>query len=66
VQYQDPIFGIATVYEDKSTSRCALEHGESFCLIRVRVDPSQIVFGWDITLQASTKGRSTRVNRWLR
>ncbi|MBA0628463.1 hypothetical protein Godav_023187 [Gossypium davidsonii] len=43
-----------------------LGHGESFYLVRVRVDSSQIVFRWDITLRAPTRKGSMRVSCWLR
>ncbi|KAK5785859.1 hypothetical protein PVK06_040480 [Gossypium arboreum] len=32
-----------------------LGHGESFFPVRVKVDLTQIVFGWDITLRAPTR-----------
>ncbi|MBA0749250.1 hypothetical protein Gogos_003199, partial [Gossypium gossypioides] len=43
-----------------------LGHGESFYLVRVRVDSSQIVFRWDITLQTPTRKGSMGVSHWLR
>ncbi|KAA3465686.1 reverse transcriptase [Gossypium australe] len=42
-----------------------LGHGESFCKVRVRVDPSKIVFGWDVSLHAVAKKRYASVSRWL-
>ncbi|KAH1090506.1 hypothetical protein J1N35_017763 [Gossypium stocksii] len=35
-----------------------LGHGESFCLIRTRIDPSKIIFGWDISLRAVGRRRN--------
>ncbi|MBA0654479.1 hypothetical protein Goklo_021481 [Gossypium klotzschianum] len=29
-----------------------LGHGESFCPLRLRIEPSKIVFGWDLSLRA--------------
>ncbi|MBA0590822.1 hypothetical protein Gorai_019514 [Gossypium raimondii] len=43
-----------------------LGHGESFYPVRVRVDLTQIVFGWDITLRAPIRRGPMGVNRWLR
>ncbi|MFQ6668851.1 hypothetical protein Gotur_034342 [Gossypium turneri] len=43
-----------------------LGHGESFYPVRVRVDLSKIVFGWDTALRATIKGGPVRINRWLR
>ncbi|MFQ6651734.1 hypothetical protein Gotur_023940 [Gossypium turneri] len=40
-----------------------LGHGESFCPVRLRVDPSKIVFGWDTALRATIKGGPVRINR---
>ncbi|MBA0731123.1 hypothetical protein Golax_022883, partial [Gossypium laxum] len=42
-----------------------LGHGESFCPIRVWIDPSKIIFGWDISLRAVVNRRTTVVSRWL-
>lgn len=33
-----------------------LGHGESYCLIRVRTDLANIIFGWDASLRALEKG----------
>ncbi|MBA0859416.1 hypothetical protein Goshw_006636, partial [Gossypium schwendimanii] len=43
-----------------------LGHGESFYLVRVRVDLTQIIFGWDITLRAPIRRGPMGVSRWLR
>lgn len=40
-----------------------LDHGESFCPIKVCVDSNKIVFDWDITLRTSTRGGLTKTNR---
>ncbi|MBA0751815.1 hypothetical protein Gogos_000715 [Gossypium gossypioides] len=42
-----------------------LGHGESFCPIRVWIDPSKIIFGWDISLRAVVNRRTIVVSRWL-
>ncbi|KAK5813250.1 hypothetical protein PVK06_028698 [Gossypium arboreum] len=43
-----------------------LGHGESFCLFRTSIEPSKIVFRWDITLRAVARRRSVSANKWLR
>lgn len=43
-----------------------LGHGESYCPYRLRIDPSKIVFGWDLSLRAMSKHQNMVVNRWLR
>ncbi|KAK8298214.1 hypothetical protein V6Z11_D05G238700 [Gossypium hirsutum] len=43
-----------------------LGHGESFGPFRTRVDPSKIVFGWDISLRAAVRQRNATVSKWLR
>ncbi|MBA0566076.1 hypothetical protein Golob_010926 [Gossypium lobatum] len=43
-----------------------LGHGESFCPFRTRMDPSKIVFGWDISLRAAVRRRNATVSKWLR
>ncbi|KAK5818971.1 hypothetical protein PVK06_023925 [Gossypium arboreum] len=42
------------------------EKRESFCPISVRIDPSKITFGWDISLCATMRRRITAMSRWLR
>ncbi|MBA0783091.1 hypothetical protein Gotri_000862 [Gossypium trilobum] len=42
-----------------------LGHGESFCPIRVWIDPSKIIFGWDISLRAVVNRRTAIVSQWL-
>lgn len=41
-------------------------HGESFYPIRVRMDLSKIVFGWDMSLRVTTRRRTATSSRWLR
>ncbi|MBA0700479.1 hypothetical protein Goari_005635 [Gossypium aridum] len=43
-----------------------LGHGESFCLIRTRLDPENIVFGWDLSIRAVARRRTVLPSRWLR
>ncbi|PPD92765.1 hypothetical protein GOBAR_DD10294 [Gossypium barbadense] len=43
-----------------------LGHGESFCPIRTRMDPENIVFGWDISVRAVARRRTNYSSRWLR
>ncbi|KAA3490035.1 hypothetical protein EPI10_033563 [Gossypium australe] len=43
-----------------------LGHGESFCLCRLRIEASQISFGWDISLRAEPRRRRMVESRWLR
>ncbi|MBA0843434.1 hypothetical protein Goarm_000624 [Gossypium armourianum] len=42
-----------------------LGHGETFCPIRVWIDPSKIIFGWDISMRAVVNRRTAVVSRWL-
>ncbi|MFQ6627573.1 hypothetical protein Gotur_006201 [Gossypium turneri] len=43
-----------------------LGHGESYCPLRLSIDPSKIVFGWDLSIRAVARNRSRVVSRWLR
>lgn len=43
-----------------------LGHGESYCPYRLRIEPSKIIFGWDLSLRAVPKRRAMVVSRWLR
>ncbi|MBA0727940.1 hypothetical protein Golax_000887, partial [Gossypium laxum] len=43
-----------------------LGHGESFCPLRLQIEPSKIVFGWDLSLRAVTRRRNTSESKWLR
>ncbi|MBA0789556.1 hypothetical protein Gotri_025506, partial [Gossypium trilobum] len=43
-----------------------LGHGESFCPLRLRIEPSKIVFGWVLSLRAVVGRRNLEVSRWLR
>ncbi|XP_016722644.1 uncharacterized protein [Gossypium hirsutum] len=43
-----------------------LGHGESFCPFRMHIDPSKIIFGWDISLRATGRCRNATTSRWLR
>ncbi|KAH1047370.1 hypothetical protein J1N35_038154 [Gossypium stocksii] len=36
-----------------------LGHGESYCPFRLRIKPSKIVFGWDISLRVVARQRNT-------
>ncbi|MBA0819801.1 hypothetical protein Gohar_025732 [Gossypium harknessii] len=63
-------FGVFIEYDTRISSLSLfcftygkLGHGESFCPVRLRVDPSKIVFGWDTALQATIKGGPVRINR---
>ncbi|KAH1097127.1 hypothetical protein J1N35_014048 [Gossypium stocksii] len=40
-------------------------HGESYCPFRLRIEPSKIVFGWDLSLRATPKRRNLVTSRWL-
>ncbi|KAH1128860.1 hypothetical protein J1N35_000238 [Gossypium stocksii] len=42
-----------------------LRHRESYCPFRLRIDPSKIIFGWDLSLHAVPRWRTTVVSRWL-
>ncbi|MBA0747958.1 hypothetical protein Gogos_004818, partial [Gossypium gossypioides] len=41
-------------------------HVESYCPFQLKVEPSKIVFGWDLSLRAVVRCQNTRVSRWLR
>lgn len=41
-------------------------HEESFYSLRVRMNPFKISFGWDASLRAATRRRTTTISRWLR
>ncbi|MBA0807218.1 hypothetical protein Gohar_023038, partial [Gossypium harknessii] len=41
-------------------------HGESFCPLRLQIDPSKIVFGWDSSIRATGRRRNTVMSKWLR
>lgn len=43
-----------------------LGHGESFCPVRTRMAPENIVFGWDLSIRAFARRRSVVPSRWLR
>ncbi|MBA0863380.1 hypothetical protein Goshw_020283 [Gossypium schwendimanii] len=43
-----------------------LEHGESYCPFQLRVEPSKIIFGWDLSLRVVVRCRNIEMNRWLR
>ncbi|MFQ6620595.1 hypothetical protein Gotur_000199 [Gossypium turneri] len=43
-----------------------LGHGESYCPVRLAIEPSKIVFGWDFTLRKVVRRRNMVVSRWLR
>ncbi|KAH1057122.1 hypothetical protein J1N35_035187 [Gossypium stocksii] len=43
-----------------------LGHGESYCPFRLRIEPSKIVYGSDLSLRAAPGRRNTVVSRWLR
>lgn len=40
-----------------------LGHGESFCPLRVRINPKKVVFGKDISLRALTRRKSPAVSK---
>ncbi|MBA0574714.1 hypothetical protein Golob_006998, partial [Gossypium lobatum] len=42
-----------------------LGHGESFCPLRLQIESSKIVFGWDLSLHAAIRCRNTVESRWL-
>ncbi|PPR96359.1 hypothetical protein GOBAR_AA24307 [Gossypium barbadense] len=42
-----------------------LGHGESNCPYRLKIEPSKIVFGWDLSLREVPKRRAMVVSRWL-
>ncbi|MBA0575541.1 hypothetical protein Golob_024180 [Gossypium lobatum] len=43
-----------------------LGYGESFCPLRLQINPSKIIFGWDLSLRAVVKCRNMTESRWLR
>ncbi|MBA0678431.1 hypothetical protein Goari_019780, partial [Gossypium aridum] len=43
-----------------------LGHGESYCPLRLSIDPSKIVFGWDLSIRAVARNWSRVVSKWLR
>ncbi|TYG95820.1 hypothetical protein ES288_A11G298700v1 [Gossypium darwinii] len=43
-----------------------LGHGESFCPFRLQIEPSNIVFGWDLPLCAVAQRKGMVLSRWLR
>ncbi|MBA0753053.1 hypothetical protein Gogos_021653 [Gossypium gossypioides] len=43
-----------------------LGHGESYCPVRLTIEPTKIVFGWDLSLRAVVRRRNMKVSRWLR
>ncbi|MBA0878895.1 hypothetical protein Goshw_012075 [Gossypium schwendimanii] len=43
-----------------------LGHGESFCPFRLRIEPSKIIFGWDLSLRVVVGRRTLEVSKWLR
>ncbi|MFQ6619983.1 hypothetical protein Gotur_000948 [Gossypium turneri] len=40
-------------------------HGESYCPFRLTIEPSKIVFGWDLSLRTVVRRRNMVVSRWL-
>ncbi|MBA0810904.1 hypothetical protein Gohar_002850 [Gossypium harknessii] len=42
-----------------------LSHGESFCPFWIRIEPSKIVFGWDISLRVVVRWQNATVSKWL-
>ncbi|MBA0617918.1 hypothetical protein Godav_027328 [Gossypium davidsonii] len=43
-----------------------LGHGESYCPFRLTINPTKIVFGWDLLLRVEGRRRNMAVSRWLR
>ncbi|KAK5819695.1 hypothetical protein PVK06_024718 [Gossypium arboreum] len=43
-----------------------LGHGESYCPFRLRIDPSKIIFGWDLSIRTVPRRLNTVVSRWSR
>ncbi|KAL4367491.1 hypothetical protein GQ457_05G032910 [Hibiscus cannabinus] len=43
-----------------------LGHGDSFCPLRLTMDPKDVVFGWDLSLRSLTRRGSSVLSRWLR
>ncbi|KAG8500486.1 hypothetical protein CXB51_002742 [Gossypium anomalum] len=50
----------------KRKKKIQLGHGESYCPFRLKIEPSKIVYGWDLSLRAAPRRRPTVVSRWLR
>ncbi|KAH1074513.1 hypothetical protein J1N35_026841 [Gossypium stocksii] len=42
-----------------------LGHGESYCPYRLKIEPSKIIFGWDLSLRVAVRCQNVAVNRWL-
>ncbi|MFQ6662339.1 hypothetical protein Gotur_030204 [Gossypium turneri] len=42
-----------------------LGHGESYCPVRLAIEPSKIVFGWDLSLRAVVRRQNMAASRWL-
>ncbi|KAH1064637.1 hypothetical protein J1N35_029624 [Gossypium stocksii] len=42
-----------------------LGHGESYCPYHLKVEPSKIIFGWDLSLRVAVRRRNVAVSRWL-
>ncbi|KAG8492342.1 hypothetical protein CXB51_009675 [Gossypium anomalum] len=40
-----------------------LGHGESYCPVRLRIEPANIVFGWDLSLRAVAQRKSSVTSR---
>ncbi|KAG8491552.1 hypothetical protein CXB51_014809 [Gossypium anomalum] len=43
-----------------------LGHDESYCPFCLRIEPSKIIFGWDISLHTVARRHNAVVSRWLR
>ncbi|MBA0577211.1 hypothetical protein Golob_028086 [Gossypium lobatum] len=43
-----------------------LGHGESYCPIRLSIDSTKIIFGWDLSLRTMVRHQKMTVSRWLR
>ncbi|MBA0785806.1 hypothetical protein Gotri_006768 [Gossypium trilobum] len=41
-------------------------HGESYCPVRLAIEPSKIVFGWDLSLRTVARRQNMAASRWLR
>ncbi|MFQ6634880.1 hypothetical protein Gotur_011429 [Gossypium turneri] len=53
------------VFLDVSAPLKRKKKGESYCPFRVRIEPSKIVFGWDLSLRVVVRHRNTAMSRWL-
>ncbi|KAH1039745.1 hypothetical protein J1N35_041488 [Gossypium stocksii] len=42
-----------------------LSHGESFCPFRTRIEPSKVVFGWNISLRVVVQQQKATMSKWL-